>query len=327
MMKRTELIVLLIVSILCWLPAQAQFGGLFNKGKEKVENKGKKNKGNIDFYFLDKHRGYYDSQNRIIVFDDTYQEGELTGQRVTFTIMDNGTVIRNDGKRVGELLDNGVVNCHDCAPYLTTEITGDVVMDGEVIGHIDNITGVVSMEGFTIANVKGIDKQIAAYIIFGIIHDKERIAYILPKYKEERKRVDEEKKNAQRAQNSSGKNVQEWTIEKNGNRGFVDANGVVYNWSHKKIGQLPKGSGDIKDADGNKIGSIDIMGVIFDRNGRELATVRGGSISIPGSNATVAEVRAAGRIDTMQGPKTLGYCDARPYVWAVAIIFCDFFRF
>ena len=29
----------------------------------------------------------------------------------------------------------------------------------------------------------------------------------------------------------------------------------------------------------------------------------------------------------MKDSKTLGYCDVRPYEWAVAIIFCDFFKF
>jgi aspartyl-tRNA synthetase len=52
-----------------------------------------------------------------------------------------------------------------------------------------------------------------------------------------------------------------------------------------------------------------------------------GSIAVPGSNATVAEVHAGGRIDMRQGGKTLGYCDVRPYEWAVAIIFCDIFKF
>ena len=70
------------------------------------------------------------------------------------------------------------------------------------------------------------------------------------------------------------------------------------------------------------------MGDIYDRSGNKVATVSsGGSISVPGSNATVAEVRGSGRIDMTKDSKTLGYCDVRPYEWAVAIIFCDIFRF
>ena len=122
--------------------------------------------------------------------------------------------------------------------------------------------------------------------------------------------------------------VREWTIEKGSKRGYVDANGVVYNWAHTKIGQLPKnGSGDIKDGNGSTIGRIS-MGDIYNRSGNKVATVTsGGSISVPGSNATVAEVHAAGRIDWSKDSKTIGYCDVRPYEWAVAIIFCDFFNF
>ena len=120
--------------------------------------------------------------------------------------------------------------------------------------------------------------------------------------------------------------MQEWRIEKGSDRGFVDANGVVYNSSHKKIGQLPNGSGDIVDASGSTIGRIS-MGDIYDRSGKVCTVSSGGSIAVPGSNATVAEVHAGGRIDMNQGGKTLGYCDARPYEWAVAIIFCDIFKF
>ncbi|MBP5506540.1 MAG: hypothetical protein J6Y23_01670, partial [Prevotella sp.] len=98
--------------------------------------------------------------------------------------------------------------------------------------------------------------------------------------------------------------------------------------SHKKIGQLPKnGSGDIKDGYGSNIGRIS-MGDIYDSSGNKVCTVSsGGSISVPGSNATVAEVRGSGRIDMMADSKTLGYCDVRPYEWAVAIIYCNFFKF
>ena len=193
----------------------------------------------------------------------------------------------------------------------------------------------------------------AALIYFGILFDKQGIATVRAKVKEELLRAEQErikaeearkkaaatasanqtKSNQTNANKSSNKKdtstpkVQEWTIEKNGNRGFVDANGVVYNWAHKKIGQLPKGNGDIKDGFGSTIGRIS-SGDIYNSSGAKVATVSsGGSIAVPGSTATVAEVRGGGRIDRMKDSKTLGYCDVRPYEWAVAIIFCDFFKF
>ena len=58
-----------------------------------------------------------------------------------------------------------------------------------------------------------------------------------------------------------------------------------------------------------------------------LATLNGIAEERDQANATVAEVHAGGRIDMKQNSKTLGYCDARPYEWAAAIIFCDIFKF
>lgn len=364
-MKRTGF-VLLIMALLCCMPAQAQLGGLINKGKkavdkakeakEKVDEEIKKANGDVDFYYMDAHRGFYRARTKQIVFDDLHKEGKRSGKNVVYTIEKNGDVTFDDGRKVGEVLDGGIVNCHATAPYLTLAANGDVMMDGEAIGHIGD-DGNVTLEGMSIGKAQGIDKQVAAYIYFGILFDKQGIATARAKIIEEKQRLEQERKQAEEARlkaaqeaeakrkaesanqpkssnqasgkksnNSSTKKVQEWTIEKNGSRGYVDANGVVYNSSHKKIGQLPKGSGDIKDGSGSTIGRIN-SGDIYVRGNKVCTVTSGGSISVPGSNATVAEVHAGGRIDMKQNSKTLGYCDARPYEWAVAIIFCDIFRF
>ena len=364
-MKRIGFIAL-IISLLCCMPAQAQLGGLINKGKnavnkakevkEKVDDEVKKVNGDVDFYYMDAHKGFYRSRTKKIFFDDLHKDGARSGKNVIYTIEKNGDVMFDDGRKVGEVLNNGVVNCHSTAPYLTLAANGDVVMADEVIGNIDN-DGNVTLEGMSIGKAKGIDKQVAAYIYFGILFDKQGIDNVRAKIKEEKLRAEQERKQAEEARmkaaqeaqakakatasssqstsksssnkssgSSSTSKVKEWSIEKNGKRGFVDANGVVYDWAHKKIGQLPKGSGDIKDGSGSTIGRIS-SGDIYNRSGKVATVTSGGSISVPGSNATVAEVRGAGRIDMTKDSKTLGYCDVRPYEWAVAIIFCDFFKF
>ena len=312
-MKKAGFIVLIATLLLCCLPAQAQLSGLINKGKQ-MANKAKEVKEKV--------------------------EDEI-----------NGDVKFDDGRKVGEVLDGGVVNCHATINYLTLADNGDVMMDGEAVGHI-NDAGDVTLEGVSIGKAPGLDKQVAALIYFGILFDKQGIATVRAKVQEEQLRIEQERKQAEEARlkaaqeaeakakaagttqasgkksnsNNTKQKVKEWTIEKNGQRGYVDANGVVYNWAHNKIGQLPKGSGDIKNDMGSTIGRIS-SGDIY-KNGNKVCTVTsGGSISVPGSNATVAEVRAGGRIDRTKDSKTLGYCDARPYEWAVAIIFCDFFKF
>ena len=367
--------VFLIMALLCCLPAQAQLGGLLNKGKKAVEKaketkkkvddiKGmvddgiKKANGDIDFYYMDACKGFYRSKNGKIVIEGS------ADKKTVYSIDKNGDITDGDGRKVGQLLDGGAVNCQNCTPYLTVTASGDVMMDGEAIGNIDN-AGKVTWEGKTIGKAPGIDRQVAAYFYFGILNDKQAITARRAQIKEEQLRAEQERKQAEEARlkaaqeqeakrkataanqaqsaqsggNKAGSNkatntkkattapkVQEWRIEKGSSRGFVDANGVVYNSSHKKIGQLPKGSGDIKDASGSTIGRIS-MGDIYDRSGKVCTVSSGGSIAVPGSNATVAEVHAGGRIDMRQGGKTLGYCDVRPYEWAVAIIFCDIFKF
>ena len=374
-MKRTGLIALLF-ALVCCLPAEAQLGGLINKGKQavnkakqvkkQVDEEIKKANGDIDFYYNDAHRGFYRARGNKIVLDDLHKEGKRSGKNIIYTIEKNGDVKRDDGDKVGQVLDGGIVNCNGSSPYLSLAANGDVIMDGEVIGHIDD-KGNVTLEGTAIGKAPGIDKQVAAYIYFGILNDKQGIATTRAAIQQERLRVEQERKAAEEARlkaaqeqaakqkamasqtttpkaqtgkkttTSSNKatntkkatttpKVQEWRIEKGSDRGFVDANGVVYDSSHKKIGKLPNGSGDIVDASGHTIGRIS-MGDIYDRNGKVCTVSSGGSIAVPGSNATVAEVHAGGRIDMNVGGKTLGYCDVRPYEWAVAIIFCDIFNF
>lgn len=371
-MKRKGLIVL-IASLLCCIPAQAQLGNLINKGKkavqkakdvkekvektkDKVDEEIKKANGDIDFYYMDANTGYYRSKSGKIVLEQRHNDGDRSGKNIYYTIEKNGDIKSDDGRTVGQMLSDGVINCQNCSPYVTLAASGDVLMEGEVIGNIDK-AGNVTLLGERIGRAPDIDKQVAAYIYFGLLNNKPDIDTKRAKIEQERLLAEQARiKAAQEAeakrkamaanqpktQQTSGKKssstqkkatsnttkpkVQEWRIEKGSSRGYVDANGVVYNSSHQKIGQLPNGSGDIKDASGSTIGRIS-MGDIYDRSGKVCTVSSGGSISVPGSNATVAEVHAGGRIDMNKDSKTLGYCDVRPYEWAVAIIFCDIFRF
>lgn len=371
-MKKTGFIAL-VISLLCCLPAQAQFGNLINKGKnalnkakevkEKVDEEIKKANGDVDFYFQDAHKGFYRARNRKIVFDELHKEGKRSGKNVVYTIEKNGDITYDDGRKIGEVLKGGVVNCRNTAPYLTLTANGDVVMAGETVGHIDN-NGNVTIEGKSIGKAPGIDKQVVAYIYFGIFFDKQGIDNVRAKIKEDNLRAEQERKKTEEARlkaaqeaeakrkaeaanqaknnqtgnkknnskkvssNTTAPKVQEWPIEKDGKRGYVDANGVVYDWAHTKIGQLPpNGRGDILDGTGSRIGYISPGGTIYDSSGTELATVHAsGSTSLPGSNATVIDVHASGHITWSKDYKTIGTCDARPYEWAIAIIYCNFFK-
>ena len=128
-------------------------------------------------------------------------------------------------------------------------------------------------------------------------------------------------------QSSAKKKVKEYQIRKGGEKGFVTEDGIVYDWAHRKLGSLPKGNGDIKDDRGRTIGRI-WGGDIKNSSGNMVCHVTdGGSISVPGSNATVAEVKPYVGTVERKGGKSLGSVPGVKPVWAAAIIFCNFFDF
>lgn len=331
--------------------AQAQFGIInsIKKAKKMTEDVVKEANGDTEFTMSGKTLGFFRARTRQIIFHRKHEEGDRKGKMIIYTIEENGDVIFDDGRKVGEIKENGDINCRGVAPYLTAKPDGDVVMDGDKIGHIDN-NGNVFLFDTWIGTAAGMTPRQAAYLYFGVLQNKESLAAIKTELAEAaRKQAEEAGKRAaeeeQRrkepaaqpatasqihsagSQSNSRSKVREYRIEKGSARGYIDENGVVYNQARNKIGKLPKGNGDITDKNGQRIGSI-WSGDIKDRSGNLLCHVTsGGSISVKGSNATVAEVRGAGRVDTTQGSKTLGYCQCNNNTWTAAIIFCDLFRF
>lgn len=133
------------------------------------------------------------------------------------------------------------------------------------------------------------------------------------------------KRHSANVQTFEQKKVKEYRIEKGSARGYVTSDGVIYDWAHRKLGSLPAKDGDIKNATGSTIGKI-WNGEIKDRNGQFICKVSsGGSISEPGSNATVGEVNGSGAVK--RKGKELGRVSGVSYVWAVAIVYCNFFNF
>ena len=328
--------------------AQAQFGNLIGgikKVKETVDDVNKKRNGDIEFTKGGNVMGFFRTRTGEFIFDKTHPDGERKGKKVIFKVEKNGDVMYDDGRKIGEVLSNGTVNFHGEQGYLHVQGDGSVVMDGEKVAMI-NDNGQVYIYDVLIGTAKGLDKKYAALLYLGLYHNKESLAKAKQELAEVKRKQEAEVKRqqeqaalrrAQAAQNtskSSGnqnntqKKVREYTIEKGSARGYVDENGVVYNWAHKKLGQLPKGSsGDITDDTGHRIGSV-WSGDIKDSSGNLLCHVTsGGSISVKGSNATVAEVKGNGRIDMSKDSKTLGYCQCNNHVWTAAIIFCNLFRF
>ena len=327
--------------------AQAQFGNLIGgikKVKETVDDVNKKRNGDIEFTKGGNVMGFFRTRTGEFIFDKTHPDGERKGKKVIFKVQKNGDVMYDDGRKVGEVLSDGTVNFHGEQGYLKVLGDGSVMMDGEKVAMI-NDNGQVYIYDVLIGTAKGLDKQYAALLYLGIYHNKESLAKTKLELAEVKKQREAEAKRQQEQaaqrraqaaknptkssgnQNNTQSKVREYSIEKGSARGYVDANGVVYNWAHTKVGQLPKGNGDITDGTGHRIGSV-WSGDIKDSSGNLLCSVSsGGSIAVKGSNATVAEVKANGRIDMSKDSKTLGYCNCNNHVWTAAIIFCNLFKF
>ena len=347
-MKGIRMMVVLAAMLLGTTAAQAQFGNLvggIKKAKEVVDDANKKRNGDIEFTRGGSVQGFFRTRTGEFILDKTHPDGDRKGKKVIFKVEKNGDVVYDDGRTVGQVLSDGTVNFHGEQGYLRVQKDGSVMMDGEKVAFI-NDNGQVFIYDVLIGTAKGLDKKYAALLYLGIYHNKESLAKSKAELAEVKRKQEAEAKRQQEqaalrrqqaaqnagkrsgnSSNTQGK-VREYTIEKGSARGYVDENGVVYNWGHRKLGQLPKGSsGDITDDVGHRIGSV-WSGDIKDSSGNLLCHVSsGGSISVKGSNATVAEVKANGRIDMSKDSKTLGYCNCNNYVWTAAIIFCNLFRF
>ena len=266
MKSNIRIMVVSVAMLLGVTTAQAQFGNLIGgikKVKETVDDVNKKRNGDIEFTKGGSVMGFFRTRTGEFIFDKTHPDGERKGKKVIFKVEKNGDVMYDDGRKIGEVLKDGTVNFHGEQGYLHVQGDGSVVMDGEKVAMI-NDNGQVYIYDVLIGTAKGLDKKYAALLYLGIYHNKEslakakqELAEVKRKQEAEAKRQQEQaaQRRAQAAANptkSTGKSsgqsgntqqkVREYTIEKGSARGFVDANGVVYNWAHTKVGQIGRAS-------------------------------------------------------------------------------------
>ena len=122
-----------------------------------------------------KVQGFFRTRTNQFIFEQKHSKGDREGKNIIYTIEKNGDVTFDDGRKVAEIKDNGEVNCHDEAPYLTLQDDGSVIMDGEKVARIDN-EGKVYLYDVLIGSAPGIDKKYVAYLYLGIYYNKERLA-------------------------------------------------------------------------------------------------------------------------------------------------------
>lgn len=314
--------------------ANAQFGGLFNAAKNQANKELNKkvnsvtNKKNADddvqdasvvrlFYVSGNPLGVWNPKTRTLEKYGKDSNGNSGSEKYTFK--DDGSVIYHDGRRVGEILADGTMNCAQTQGIKLDNETSQVTFNGEWFGKMDDDGGAfIFNDKMLYANQK-MDKQVLCYLLFNIIANNEMLKGFKQKYDEAVKRNEEARQrqlaDLRAAQNASSSSVQLWKggsvageLRSNdevwiggSNRGKFDNNGNIW------VGGSVKGQ-ILSDGQIRKGGSI-------------VGKVQNGKVWIGGS--VVGEIRANG--DVVKGGSVVGRAPGMSDARKVAVIY--FFGF
>lgn len=277
--------------------------------------------------------GSWNPQTLEILFNQKWDEGELKGQYVIYKVdPQTGDIIRNDGTPKGKIYADGTFESPNIGT-LKLEKSGKVYRGEECIGQVTDEAAWAYEHKFGSFNIAA-SHQIVAVVYFGLLCSENQ----LTTWKQEAEvaaaeraaQAAEAKRLAEEREQYEREHPTFYEISKNGGRGYVDSNGVVYDWAKVKIGQLPKKDGDILDKYGSRIGTVSFGGEdIKDRSGKLLCNVKSSGTICDGSQPHVsyAEVTVYGYVDILKDRKRLGQCDCKNPTWTAILIYCDFFKF
>jgi hypothetical protein len=337
--------------------ADAQLGKLFNKAKDAVSGNSASKKSyaeiskpvipqpeagaeKIIFTWEKTSIGWWDPAALELIFNQKYDEGELAGQYVTFKLDPaTGKFTSNAGSDKGSISNDGTI----VSPNLGTltfkqEISGVIIENYVYKG--DKLIGRVSTDkawckgNDLIGGLYGdVSPLLVAYIYFGSLLSENQINTWAAEY--DAKQAEAAKAAAERqssSSSSSSQNVRMYEVTKGySSVGYVDENGVVYDRYKSKIGQLPKGNGDILNSSGSRIGEIYSDKIL--KSGKVLCQVSGSSLLIekPGSSSMMDFGTVSGEVYAGKSPSEpssrskIGSCDCGNKLWTAALVFCDFF--
>ena len=314
--------------------ANAQFGGLLNaakkKGQDILNKEAQKTKGNegdatdeddVRLYFeSNKLLGVWHAKRRVLEKYGTDSNGNQGSQ--LFIFKEDGSVTAEDGRRIGEILPDGTMNCGQTQDITFNQQTGEVKHKGDWVGTIDNNGGMYMFNEKMAHAVKPMDRQILCYLLFNIICTNEMLEKYKKEYAEAVKRSEEKRqqqianaKASMEASRHEGAGVQLYKggsvageIRSNNevwiggsNRGKFDSNGNIW------VGGSVKGQ-ILSDGQIRKGGSI-------------VGKVESGKVWIGGS--VVGEIRSNG--DVVKGGSVIGRAPGMRDARQVAVIY--FFGF
>lgn len=332
MKRRTTFLGMALVAMFALsTPAEAQWGSLLNKARkaagiktkqEKAQDEAKRKQDSIQtaiksitptipqpaktgalnaIKWGDTKIGTWDPVNLEITFNQTYDEGEFAGQKVSYKLDPNtGIWTSKKGTNVGQMSNDGTIQSPNLGTLKFDPEKCTVSLDGEVIGKT-NLKTAYAFDR-TIGSFDGhVSPLLVAFTFHGSLISKKQVT----EWKEAKLKADKEakeraekaaKERALRAQSSSSSSSssssREVKLYRGGSQfGELRANGDVYIGGSCK-GEL-RSNGDIY-VGGSCKGEIRSNGAIY-KSGSQIGEVRSnGDVYERGSK--IGEVRSNGAI-------------------------------
>lgn len=193
----------------CTVSVNAQFGGLLNKAKRTAEQKAtnaiyKQTQSSNQTQSPeqttttvsegDKVLLYYASGNPLgewypntREFKQMGKSGDTYQVSHTYTFKSDGSVVAEDGRRIGEILSDGTMNTAQTQGIKYDAQTGNVTRNGEWYGKMDG-NGMYVFNDMVARSAGNMDKQIQTFILFNLIVTNEQLTKFKGQYDEISKR-------------------------------------------------------------------------------------------------------------------------------------------
>lgn len=312
----------------------------FMTGAYAQDNKLTPGPGEVELIYVGKNiqLGVWNPETRVYTVPAKYKDGPKAGQYRTLTFTDDGKVVNGDGKEVGSKQPNGSWKSPKIENVMLASY--NVIWNNEIVGNI--MQTIVSIHGLPMVQTSApMDQDVLTFLVFCNHWGGDQINKIKEEVKkdDERKAAEARERAAKNPKNTvstenTQKEAKKYSISNRGHStvGFVDENGVVYDSYNFVIGQLPKGSGNILDKNGNSIGSISGNKIYTRSSGLE-GEVENSNIRVRVNitNEVVARIGLSEIVGTrdfqkLNGFERLGGCDYNDNkLWMAALVYFDAF--
>ena len=314
MKRRTTFLVMALAAMFTFsTPAEAQWGSLINKARkaagiktkqEKAQDEVKRRQDSIQtairsitptipqpaktgapnaIRWGDTKIGEWDPVKLEITFNQTYDEGELAGQKVSYKLDPNtGIWTSKKGTNVGQMSNDGTIVSPNLGTLKFDPEKNTISLDNEVIGKV-NLKNAYLFDK-SIGSFDGhVSPLLVAFTFHGSLISKNQIT----QWKEAKLKAEQEAK--ERAEKERQARIEreealkkEWASlnmevmdRSSSTLGYIRANGVVENRSHSTIGYI-KTNGTVENSSHSTLGYVRANGEVENSSHSTIGYYRNG---------------------------------------------------